>query len=406
MGEVDEAIEVAEDAHGKVQEIQEEINALTSTLIRSQEYYTHASTELAAINNKLLTSKSKKTMVEKDRVEKQLAAAIEGVATAKEECTAINKMEEKLERERAHAKELIMKAVCVAHTIATQRDQEAAAMMTAQTALAAQQRALEARNKVEELRVKWKDWMEEEPVADSSIVAQYTFGSPEKRRALIDSKFALVGGSMRWMFGMSLQEADDDIVHWIQQCGDYKMLLHKSSGSPAHNAANHLLARMEGINERPIQSRFIMLRVAESTANQFVESPRNSWIGWVFQLEFFGHLHLAIQHQTSLTLNTPANTVVKWETKNGTRYYFEPKDLCGGKLTLRAGEWLIPTKWSQGCFDVLQLCTDTLRVVHVTVATTHSLKLRFVRQVLEKLSGLLSLSLFSFLMPRNKNRKF
>jgi len=282
--------------------------------------------------------------------------------------------------------------------------------MTTPTAQTVQQRALEAsmaRNIVEKLKEKWKVWATENPRVDSSIVAQYTVGSPEKRRSLVDRKFSLVGGSVRWMFGLSLEEAGADIGYWIGRCDDYKQLLNKTSGAGATKASNHLLAREEGITERRIQSRFIMLRVAESTANQLVESARNSamvdnpaWIGWVFQLEFFGHLHFAIQNKLDLTLSTPGDINVKWNTKNGAKHYLEPTDLCGeqmkvpgpqrfvNKLNIRAGDWLIPTKWNQGCFDVLQVCAGTLRVVQVTVAKTHSLKLRFVRQVLQKLTAI------------------
>jgi len=46
--------------------------------------------------------------------------------------------------------------------------------------------------------------------------------------------------------------------------------------------------------------------------------------------------------------------------------------------------WLVPTKVNQGCYDVLQLLLSsfTLRVVQLTVAATHSLKLRYVIRIL------------------------
>jgi hypothetical protein len=152
-----------------------------------------------------------------------------------------------------------------------------------------------------------------------------------------------------------------------------------------------------------------MLRVAQIAANQLVEAARNStmaynpaWIGWVFQLQFFGHLYFAIEHKLGLTLTTRESTNTQWPTKSGAKRYLDPTELCGermmvpgperfaNKLNLRAGDWLIPTRWNQGCFDVLQVCENTLRVVQVTVAKTHSLKLRFVRQVLEKLTGMMA----------------
>jgi hypothetical protein len=81
-----------------------------------------------------------------------------------------------------------------------------------------------------------------DPEEDSSLVAQYTFGCLEKRQSLIDRKFSLVGGSVCWMFGMSVKEAEADIEQWIARCDDYKQLLNKTTGSAATKASNHLLA--------------------------------------------------------------------------------------------------------------------------------------------------------------------
>jgi len=53
------------------------------------------------------------------------------------------------------------------------------------------------------------------------------------------------------------------------------------------------------------------------------------------------------------------------------------------------GCWLIPLKFNQGCFDVLQLLKDKsdwiLRMVQLTVARTHSLKLIYVIHVINSL---------------------
>jgi hypothetical protein len=423
--EVDEAIEVAEAACEKVQDLEEEVEELCIALENSEANLTHATNALETAKVELDNIKQKKhvkanqlTNATKkvEKAEVQLAAATESVLIAKEDYAATPSTE--LALEKAHAKELVKKAICVAHTVATQKEQEAsqassAVIPTAQTTIPTvqttpqQMEALKARSKVAELRQKW-NWTDENPNVDGAIVTQYTAGSSEKRRSLIDRKFSIVGGSVRWMFGLSLEGAEDDIEYWITRCEDYTQLLDKSSGTAATKASNHLLSREAGRTERRIQSRYIMLRVAECTATKLVESARNSsmidnpaWIGWVFQLEFFGHLHYAINYDKDLTLRTTENTDVTWHTSNGAKRYLEPDDLCGekmmvpgperfvNKLSLRAGDWLIPSKWNQGCFDVLQLCKDTLRVVQVTVAKTHSLKLRYVRHVLQKLAGLL-----------------
>ena len=403
--EVDEAIEVAEDACGKAQEMEEEIKALGDVLKSSQEYLNHATTALEKAQNSLTGVNNKKKIVQKaqkaaqgevEKAKKRLATATERLTIATEECEAIPSITKNLELEKTRARELVTKAICVAHTVAAQKEQAVLQAPTVQTTLtvqtaaptttptaqiatptvqtatptsqtatptaqtatpttqtatptaqtatpttqtAAQQsanEALMARNKVNELRQKWKFWTQEDPKEDSELVAQYTRGCPEQRCSLIDRKFSIVGGSVRWMFGLSLEEAEKDIELWILRCDDYKQLLNRTSGSAATKASNHLLAREEGTSERQIQSRFIMLRIAEIAAKKLVKAARNSamadnpaWIGWVFQLEFFAYLHNAIELNLGLKLITPEHTTVKWPTTRKAKRYTDPKDLCG-----------------------------------------------------------------------------
>jgi len=62
--------------------------------------------------------------------------------------------------------------------------------------------------------------------------------------------------------------------------------------------------------------------------------------------------------------------------------------------------WLLPTKINQGCYDVLQvyqhnssekkkkpLLKGALRVVQLTVASTHKLKMRYVTAILNQLTS-------------------
>eukprot|EP01119_Soliformovum_irregulare_P008223 TRINITY_DN2134_c0_g1_i4.p1 TRINITY_DN2134_c0_g1~~TRINITY_DN2134_c0_g1_i4.p1 ORF type:complete len:404 (-),score=65.44 TRINITY_DN2134_c0_g1_i4:1537-2748(-) len=52
----------------------------------------------------------------------------------------------------------------------------------------------------------------------------------------------------------------------------------------------------------------------------------------------------------------------------------------------RPGTWLIPTKWNQACYDVAHYPEEgVLRVIQLTRARTHSLKLPYVVQLLQAL---------------------
>jgi len=76
--------------------------------------------------------------------------------------------------------------------------------------------------------------------------------------------------------------------------------------------------------------------------------------------------------------------------------FFSETDL-NGKFS--SDTWLLPVKINQGCYDVLQLVetekkkkkkktTMTLRVVQLTVAARHSLKMRYVITILDQLASL------------------
>jgi len=229
-----------------------------------------------------------------------------------------------------------------------------------------------------------------------------------KRYMLLEKKFSLVGGSVRWMFGMNDEEAKEDIDSWIRCCRSYRDLLSFSSGSSASIATNHLLGCTKHGHQHYIQSRYIVLIISERTTAALVRLALNSpmcdnpaWQGWVFQLNFFAQLQNAIKGGSGLEMITPIRTTDTWLTPiKSQHYYRDPIDLCGplliqpgvekytNKLHLKDYDWLIPTRWNQGCFDVIQILPDGLRVVQVTIAKTHSLKLRFVLKLVQQLTAI------------------
>jgi len=82
----------------------------------------------------------------------------------------------------------------------------------------------------------------------------------------------------------------------------------------------------------------------------------------------------------------------------------------GESATLK-DTWLIPTKINQGCYDALCLVWDgvtksyILRVVQLTVASTHGLKLSFVCDILDVLRNTMQLPItgmdVAFVVPKS-----
>jgi len=138
------------------------------------------------------------------------------------------------------------------------------------------------------------------------------------------------------------------------------------------------------------------IRAASSVAMSFTNP---AWDGWVFQMDFFMQLRKARDNSKPLTVYCD-NKEEEWVTQREVEFY-EPKDLQG-KLTKSKGkpevyhnkhrvqpnDWLISTKWNQGCYDAAQLLENSLRVVQITRDKTHSLKLRYVRKLIEVLVSL------------------
>ena len=68
---------------------------------------------------------------------------------------------------------------------------------------------------------------------------------------------------------------------------------------------------------------------------------------------------------------------------------FEPLEIC----SLPQNDWLTPIQWSQPAYDCVQFVEEDtyklLRFVQVTRAKTHSFKLKYMLQLLEKFNTML-----------------
>lgn len=101
-------------------------------------------------------------------------------------------------------------------------------------------------------------------------------------------------------------------------------------------------------------------------------------------MDFLFHLQSAARNKSKLQFS---NITEVWSVPEIHEFYQEDdlKSLDTTKIVPEC--WLIPTKVNQGCYDALQLIlsTFTLRVVQLTVAPKHSLKLRYVISILQTL---------------------
>jgi len=221
------------------------------------------------------------------------------------------------------------------------------------------------------------------------------------------------------MFGIDEADAETDIYRWIRKCGAIDKLVKGLEGSEATRAVNHLLSyRNVGQKvEISIISKFVAMELSKKFEGKFLAEAKShsisfvnpSWNGWVFQIDFFMQLRRAFEKKEDLVLHgsqkksrgsqsfeVNPNEKTTWKVPNQVEFK-DAKDFQGATVvgdrtkefenakSIKDGDWLIPLRWNQGCYDVAQLSDTTLRIVQVTIAKSHSLKLRFVRRLIDSL---------------------
>jgi len=270
-------------------------------------------------------------------------------------------------------------------------------------AVAVQEERFAERIKMEEMLAAQKQERKDKKQKLRDIQEKLEADNPgmRERNELLARKFSLVGGSSRWMFGMNDQDAENDINTWIEKTSDKKLILQGLQGSTAPNSVNHLISRQRGKNGsfKPytLASRYIILQLSKFCEASFVtEAARLSislfnqaWDGWVFQIDFFMQLRSTLSRKPHrLELKTKKGGKELWDVHKFVEYR-DNDDFVDKELYVSVGDWGIPLRWNQPCFDAFQRLPDKgLRIVQVTRAKSHSLKLEYVDELIKGLVAL------------------
>jgi len=194
------------------------------------------------------------------------------------------------------------------------------------------------------------------------------------------------------------------------------MLLQGLFGNRGVLTVNHLVTTVKSSpkDSSMITSEYITREVLKKTEVKFLRQltlfsqsqPSKSFDGWVFQMDVLKKVELAFSTNSPLTFT---NKTEAWRVRKYNEYE-KPEELQPSPQ--ENDSWFIPTKQNQGCFNALQLLVTkplfrnavrTLRVVQITVAKTHSLKLCFVLPVLEALKPIHKLDVVVLIPPENTN---
>jgi hypothetical protein len=216
---------------------------------------------------------------------------------------------------------------------------------------------------------------------EDNLDADPDAGTIEEKLA---AKGCIAGASTRWMFHETTQKVLLDIQRQISEVESMGALIRGVQGVRSDHAVNQLTTTLDGVHT--LVSLHVTRQLSTKVEKSFLawvtnyawslETPNGSFDGWVFQMDFLARLRSGERQITFF------NDTETWNANKCIDFYHE-EELKGS--TLDDEDWLIPTKINQGCYDALQLCGSTLRVVQLTVAQTHDLKLQYVVKVLRVL---------------------
>ena len=242
-------------------------------------------------------------------------------------------------------------------------------------------------------KIKMPSWSLDQYVAACSEgkfidAARERLGVGDSDQEKIADKFALAGGSARWMFGMNVEAATQDIVEQLSKVKNFADLLKGSGGGASADAVNHLQCWSRDGRRPTVISEFAMRWLSQEVGLEFVKmyyaheavQKNPAWRGWVFELEFLTRLRLAVESGASIELEADGKEeTIEWRVPHRETF----KDLSAvtqlaGGGGLADGCWLVPEKWNQGGYDAAFVEGTTLRAVQVTRAKVHGFKLDYV----------------------------
>ena len=207
----------------------------------------------------------------------------------------------------------------------------------------------------------------------------------------IKAKFYYAGSSARYMLEYTTAQIMKDVSERLLAVDDLDALFSSKVGSDAFNAVGHL---------RPTSDSFTSQYITRRLTNRFggdkflmeayaVCENNPSMIGWLFQMDVENRIRanaVSTEHSPIQVYQDAA--VENWSTAHGFKEFLQAREL----REIKDDVWLIPSNPQQACYDLLQMVPDPrnssgkmLRVVEVTKADRHNLKMEHLNKVVREL---------------------
>ena len=232
-----------------------------------------------------------------------------------------------------------------------------------------------------------------------------TEGSEETRSRDVESKYQIVGGSCRYMFECTTDQAIRDLRGAMDSVCDFQTLFDMRTGDRTKQFVNRLHGKYRNGNQVywSFVSRFVATELAEKLGESFVrkieelpgatENP--SLRGVLFEMLFFARIGREAGLQVALRpegeeaeSENQGESEKRDDWKGCSVKPLEAREVDQARMQGTNRLCLKPLRWNQGGYDavIVDLYCKLVRFVQVTIAETHDLKLRYMYDCLKTLS--------------------
>lgn len=233
----------------------------------------------------------------------------------------------------------------------------------------------------------------------------------DRVRERLANKFMVAGGSARWMFGFALDDAIEDIKLYVQTLSSVTNWFKDGfTGIRSDSSVSHLFS-VKKDQKGFIVSEFVGRLLSEicqetflkeASANVLCRNP--TFDGWIFEADFLYQVRKSEESKNPVHVYLDIEKKSSWSVSQR-RKFSRLDEIVIDKADPLKNVWYIPEKWNQACYDAVYIEPDySFSFIQVTCAMTHSLKLKYIVQFLDRFERVNSLRI-CFVVPNLQKYK-
>lgn len=207
----------------------------------------------------------------------------------------------------------------------------------------------------------------------------------------VELKYHYAGGSARFMFDLSLTELKKWFDKTVKRVENWESFAKGDLPEQAHRNVNSLMQRFPNVNGEGTRtvavSEYILLHAYQKVRNvlttaiaAIAKATGNAALrGWSFELEQLDRISDAVKDDDREGRRTVGADEFQFFVEGWNEIDFDGASFSPDIEFEKAVIWCL--KWNQGCFDAAFFHDKTLYTIQFTVCKTHSLKLRYIKEL-------------------------